>query len=179
MSNSADKPSFGPIAQLGFVVKDINAAMKTWSEVNGVGPWFFIPKYPLPKFTYKGQDSPVPDLGIALAYSGDLQLELIEQRCESPSMYKDYLDSGLEGLQHTAVWCEDYDATLEKALKAGYKIGQEGDATGRGRFAYLESTGHPGTVLELVELTESRKAGFEKIKAAAKNWDGKDPVRLL
>lgn len=178
-STTKPKPKFGPIGQLGFVVKDIQAAMRHWSEVNGVGPWFFIPAYPLPTFRYKGVEGPGPDVSIALGYSGDMQIELIEQRCRTPSMYRDFIDSGMEGLQHYAVWCENYDATLNEALEAGFKIGQEGDATGRGRFAYLESTGHPGTVVELVELTESRKAGFDRMKAAAANWDGSDPIRLL
>jgi hypothetical protein len=170
---------FGPIRQLGLVVRDIEGAMRHWAEVNGVGPWFYMPRYPLPRFRHRGIEQPGPDVGIALAYSGGLQLELIEQRCATPSMYREYLDAGLEGMQHWAAWCEDYDAALARALAAGHRIGQEGDATGRGRFAYLESKGHPGTVIELVELTPARQAGFERMQAAAAGWDGSDPIRLL
>lgn len=170
---------FGPVAQIGMVVRDIEAAMRHWAEVCGVGPWFHIPRYPLPRFRYRGVEGPGPDVAIALAYSGDVQLELIQQRCDTPSMYRDFIAAGLEGMQHWAFWSEDYDAALARALAAGHRIGQEGDATGRGRFAYLETTGHPGTAVEIVELTPSRAQGFARMREAAAGWDGKDPVRLL
>lgn len=170
---------FGPIRQVGMVVRDIEAAMRHWAEVCGIGPWFHIPRYPLPAFRYRGAAQPGPDVSIALAYSGEVQLELIEQRCATPSMYRDFIEAGLEGMQHWAFWSDDYDADLARALAAGHRIGQEGDATGRGRFAYLESTGPAGSVVELVELTPSRAAGFDRMREAAAGWDGRDPIRLL
>ena len=33
---------FGSVAQNGYVVRDIKAAMHHWVEVMGVGPWFYI-----------------------------------------------------------------------------------------------------------------------------------------
>jgi Glyoxalase/Bleomycin resistance protein/Dioxygenase superfamily len=174
---------FGPIRQLGLVVRDIEGAMRHWAEANGVGPWFYIRRYPLPRFRFRGVEQPGPDVGIALAYSGGLQFELIEQRCDTPSMYREFLDAGQEGMQHWATWCEDYDAALARALAAGHRIAQEGDATGRGRFAYLERDGggggHPGSVVELVELTPARREGFARMEAASAGWDGRDPIRPL
>jgi hypothetical protein len=170
---------FGPVAQIGMVVRDIEAAMRHWAEACGVGPWFHIPRYPLPRFRYRGVEGPGPDVSIALAYSGEVQLELIQQRCDTPSMYRDFIAAGMEGMQHWAFWSEDYDAALARALAAGHRIGQEGDAIGRGRFAYLETTGHPGTAVEIVELTPSRAQGFARMREAAAGWDGRDPIRLL
>ena len=37
----------GPIRQLGYVVDDIEAGMKYWSETMGVGPWFYNPRVPI------------------------------------------------------------------------------------------------------------------------------------
>src|SRR5215211_6559020 len=31
---------FGPLRQVGFVVRDVERAMRHWVEVCGVGPWF-------------------------------------------------------------------------------------------------------------------------------------------
>ena len=42
-------------------------------------------------------------MSIALANSGDLQIELIQQVNDAPSMYKEFLDAGHEGLQHVAM----------------------------------------------------------------------------
>ncbi len=33
---------FGKVCQNGYVVRDIEAAMKHWITVMGVGPWFYI-----------------------------------------------------------------------------------------------------------------------------------------
>jgi hypothetical protein len=56
-------------------------------------------------------------------------------------------------MQHFAVWPEDYDATYEKALAAGFRVCQEGDLTGWGRFVYFANEDHPGTVVELSHFT--------------------------
>src|SRR3954469_6497065 len=32
---------FGPLRQMGYVVPDVEAAMRHWIEVCGVGPWFY------------------------------------------------------------------------------------------------------------------------------------------
>ena len=171
---------FGPLRQMGLVVRDIEGAMRHRAEVCGVGPWFYVERYPLPEFRYRGERLTGPQVSIALAYSGEVQLELIQQRCDTPSLYRDFLAAGQEGLQHWAAWAEDYDAARERALARGLVLGQEGDATGRGRFAYFETPGgHPGSVVELVELTEARRQGFARIRAAAEGWDGRDPIRPL
>ena len=31
---------FGPLRQMGFVVRDIDQAMRHWVEVCGIGPWY-------------------------------------------------------------------------------------------------------------------------------------------
>jgi hypothetical protein len=92
---------FGAITQNGYVVHDIAAAMRHWIEVLGVGPWFYVEHTPIEDFQYQGHPSPI-DVSIALANSGPLQIELIQQRNDAPSMYRDFLAAGHEGLQHIA-----------------------------------------------------------------------------
>ena len=170
---------FGAIRQNGYVVRDIQAAMDHWIKVMGVGPWFYIPKVPTESFRYRGVDSPV-EMSIALANSGDLQIELIQQRNDAPSMYKDFLDAGHEGLQHLAYWSRDYQGVYDKALALGYRVGHEGQIGGRrGRFAYFETQGHPGTVLELSDISGRKGEFFEHVRAAAADWDGSDPIRAV
>lgn len=167
---------FGDLRQVGIVVRDIEAAMVHWSQVCGVGPWFYTDRLAVTAFTYRGQRHDGIHLSIALANSGDVQLELIQQRCDTPSMYRDFLAAGREGMQHWSSWPVDYDAKLQHALANGYTVGQEGDSP-RGRFVYLWNEGHPGTVIEMAHLTEGRKRIFDAVRAAAVGWDGSDPVR--
>jgi hypothetical protein len=150
--------------------------MKHWVEVCGVGPWFYTDKLPVTAFTYRGTRHDNIHLSIALANSGDVQLELIQQRCDTPSMYQNFLRAGREGMQHWSSWPADYSAKLRSALANGYTIGQQGESP-RGPFVYLWNEGHPGTVIEMAELTPARERIFGGVRDAARNWDGTVPVR--
>jgi hypothetical protein len=167
---------FGDLRQVGIVVRDIEAAMKHWVDVCGVGPWFYTDKLAVTRFSYRGTRYDDIHVSIALANSGDVQLELIQQRCGTPSMYRDFLAAGHEGMQHWSSWPTDYDDILKRALSSGYTVGQEGDSA-RGRFVYLWQEGHPGTVIEMAHMTPARKRIFDAIRSAAMGWDGADPVR--
>lgn len=167
---------FGDVIQNGYVVRDIEAAMRHWIEVLGVGPWFYVEHLPVSDFRYKGQPSPV-DMSLALANSGSLQLELIQQHNEAPSLYRDFLNAGHEGLQHLGYGTKNYDADLARLLDAGYAIGHSGTIDGRGPFVYLLTEAHPGTIVELFDLRGSRERIFAGIAEAARHWDGRDPIR--
>ena len=167
---------FGPMRQVGIVVRDVEAAMRHWVDVCGVGPWFYAERLPVTAFTYNRQRYDDIHLSIALANSGDVQLELIQQRCQTPSMYREFLAAGHEGMQHWSSWPEDYDAIYDRALASGYSVGQEGDSP-RGRFVYFRQEGHPGTIIEMAHATPARMRIFGAIRDAAVGWDGTDPIR--
>ncbi len=81
---------FGPIRQMGYVVRDIESAMHHWIDVCRIGPFFYVDRLPLINFQYQGQSGD-PHLSIALANSGDVQVELIQQKDDTPTMYQDFL----------------------------------------------------------------------------------------
>ncbi|MBB5166462.1 VOC family protein [Mycobacterium sp. AZCC_0083] len=167
---------FGNIAQIGYVVRDIDAAMDNWVK-HGVGPWFYVDRVQTDYFRYRGADSDM-QMSVALANSGDVQLELIQPRNDAPSMYKDFLDSGREGAQHIAYWSNDFQALLDRALAEGYTIGQEGSiGGGQGRFAYLDTEVEQGTVIEISDISGPKGQFFQYIRDVASTWDGSDPIR--
>jgi hypothetical protein len=167
---------FGNIAQIGYVVRDIDAAMDNWAK-HGVGPWFYVDRVQTDYFRYRGADSDM-QMSVALANSGDVQLELIQPRNDAPSMYKDFLDSGREGAQHIAYWSNDFQALLDRALAEGYTIGQEGSIGGeQGRFAYLDTEVEQGTVIEISDISGPKGLFFQYIRDVAATWDGSDPIR--
>lgn len=169
---------FGPIRQNGYVVRDIRAAMDHWVSVHGVGPWYFVERVQLDWFRYRGRES-APEMSIALANSGDLQIELIQQTNDAPSLYKDFLDAGHEGLQHVAYWSTDYQGLLDSALAAGCRIGHEGQIGGpQGRFCYFESDAHPGAMIEISDISGPKGAFFEHIREKARTWTGEHPIRV-
>ena len=112
---------FGPLRQMGYVVPDVEAAMKHWIEVCGVGPWFYAERLPLTSFSYGGKRYDDIHLSIALANSGEMQIELIQQRSDHPSMGRDFLAANPKGgLQHWSSWPENYDELYR--ARAGQRL---------------------------------------------------------
>jgi NADPH:quinone reductase-like Zn-dependent oxidoreductase len=169
---------FGSIAQMGYVVRDIEASMHGFIE-RGIGPWFYLKGVKPGNFTYHGEPSDMV-MDVAVANSGDIQIELIQPVNAAPSMYKDFLDAGGEGLQHFAYWSQNYQDLYDRATAAGFTVGQEGEIGGpTGRFAYLQTETHPGTVIEISDLGGTKKFVFDLIKLAAATWDGSHPIHVI
>ena len=87
---------------------------------------------------YRGQATE-PVVSFAFANSGELQVELIEQEDDSPSIYREFLDAGREGFHHLAWWAEDFDAVARAAEDAGWPAGQHGNTGGMAQFAYYDA----------------------------------------
>lgn len=169
---------FGQIAQIGYVVEDIEASMRQWIR-HGVGPWFYIERVHTNYFRHRGADSPL-EMSVALANSGDVQLELIQQRNDAPSMYREFLDAGRRGAQHIAYWTTDFQDLYDSALAAGYIVGQEGQIGGeQGRFAYFDTEHDQGTVIEISDISGPKGQMFAYIRQEAATWDGADPIRRV
>jgi catechol 2,3-dioxygenase-like lactoylglutathione lyase family enzyme len=168
---------FGEIRQVAYIVPDIEAAMQHWARVMGVGPWYYNPRVPIRNYFYKGQRYE-PHNSVALANAGALQIELLQTRNDVPSMYRDFTQAGYQGVQHVAYWSEQFDADLARAQAAGFEVCMGGEVGDNGRFVYFEDTsGLPGTTIELSEVAGPKGKLFKLIREAAQGWDGADPVR--
>jgi len=166
----------GPIRQLGYVVDDIELGMKHWSEVMGVGPWFYNPRVPIEDYAFDGKKYE-PHNSVALANSGDMQVELIQIRNDVPSMYRDFMNKGLRGLQHVAFWTTQFDDDLAKMIQRGFTVKMGGCVGEDGRFVYFAEEQHPGSCIELSEVLGPKGKMFDMVREASIDWDGKDPVR--
>ena len=166
----------GPIRQLGYVVDDIEAGMKHWSDVMGVGPWFYNPRVPIEDYTYDGVRHE-PHNSVALANSGEMQVELIQIRNDVPSMYRDFREKGLRGLQHIAFWTTDFEADLDMMLGRGFTVKMSGCVGKNGRFVYFAEQDHPGSCIELSEVLGPKGKMFDLIRTSSVDWDGLNPVR--
>lgn len=171
--------NLGGIRQVAYVVRDIHRTMKVWTETMGVGPWFYLEDAGFTEFRYRGRPSAIPKLAIAIANAGDLQIELMEAKDDAPSLYRDYLAAHGEGQQHVAYWTAEYERHAREFEAAGYVEGHGGRIGTRGRFAYYTHEQIPGQVIELFEPTGGAAEFMQVVAAAAKDWDGRDPVRPI
>lgn len=175
------KHQFGQIRQIGYVVRDIEASMRYWTEHLGVGPFFYFDRMPIKEFKYHGEPCDA-HISAALGQSGSLQIELLQPRDEQNSPYLDFLRSGHEGVQHIAFWTEEFDTELARALEAGFEPVVTGfTIEPAGRIVYFADrhAPHPGMMVELSSLSPGKKKAFDAVAAAALGWDGNDPIRRL
>lgn len=157
------------ILQHAYLVPDIDAAIQHWHKVFGLGPFFLTRHIELDSCTFKGAPSSL-DFSVAIAQSGDAQVELVQQHCDSPSCFQSMKQAGRFGLHHIAVFADDYDALL--ADYASHDILAVTAGTfGGSRFAYVDATATLGLYIEVLEENKNIRKFFDFIKATADNPD--------
>lgn len=163
--------------QLAFVPQDFDAAVKHWTQVMGVGPFFLMEGIHLEGMKYKGDPSDAV-FDLALAYWGDIQIELIRPRDEHPSIYRGaYADVG-GGLHHVCILVDDIEEARRVCHASGAEIVIEG-ALGDSKVIYVDPGSGPGHIVEILQQGEGGPDLFAMIKQAGEGWDGGEPLRKL
>jgi methylmalonyl-CoA/ethylmalonyl-CoA epimerase len=167
--------TIGPVMQIAFVPKDFDAAVRYWTENMGVGPFFLMENIQLGDMRYLGEPSDCV-FSIAIAYWGDMQIELIRQDNNAPSIYR-----GQEGgaLHHTCVLTDDIENARRITEESGATILVEGKVAPDGAVLYVDTGGGPGSIVEILQMSSGSEGLFAMIKAASVGWDGSDPLRKL
>jgi hypothetical protein len=166
----------GPIRQIGFVVTDLDKALESWVAL-GVGPWYVL-NGQHQRALYRGEPCEVT-LRIAFANSGDMQIEVIQQENDAPSIYTEFLSTEGDGFNQFAYWAEDFDAAVQNAQNAGWPVVWSGGENDGVRYAYAAPPAGPASIIEIMELNEATTGLAEFVRAAADGWDGNDPIRSL
>jgi hypothetical protein len=166
----------GPIRQIGFVVTDLDKALASWVAL-GVGPWYVVRGQQLHAL-YRGAPCEVT-LSIAFANSGDMQIEVIQQENDAPSIYTEFLKTVGEGFNQFAYWADDFETTVKSVEDAGWPVVWSGGEDAGVRYAYAVPPGGPAAIIEISELNEATTGLGDFVRAAADGWDGNDPIRSL
>lgn len=165
------------VRQLAYVVRDLDAALHYWTSVLEVGPFFLFEHCPLQDQRYRGQPSNV-DVSLALGNSGDLQIELIQQHNDAPSVYREFLDAGRVGVHHFGVMPVDYAAACAAYRARGVEAAFE-CTVGGAPLTYFDTVASIGHYTELWDNSAVFKDLFLMVEDAAKGWDGREPVRRM
>jgi hypothetical protein len=170
---------FGPPMQLGFVVPSIERAALYWASL-GIGPFLLLAHIQFAECRYRGR--PVRfDMSAALAQWGPVQVELIEQHDKVATVYTRVKGASVGALHHVGVLAASIDDELVRFKSAGIGPVQWGSAANGVRFAYLDTDtlpgAHAGTMVELIERSPPIEAFFSRVREAAVDWDGRNPLR--
>ena len=142
------------VAQVGFIVKDVEEIKKKWAAFLGVDvpPTQPIGDYAVTQTRYQGDPAPEAYCWMAFFDVGPgLQLELIQPN-EKPSTWRSFLEEKGEGIHHVAFPVKDSAACVARAEAAGLKLVQQGVyGDGSGEYNYLDAP----DLKCIVELLES------------------------
>jgi len=158
---------FGPITQLGYLTDNLDKTAKLWAEVMGVGPFTKMSGVTMPA-TMDGETVEIK-IDLALAYQGDVQIELIQPLCDSSSPYQSNKRAGILGSHHTQFTVEDLDAAITKCEAVGMEMACE-ITSGGGRYIYMRSD---AGWIELTAPNPGLAMFFGMIKKSCAEWDGK------
>jgi hypothetical protein len=162
--------------QIGFVVDDLVDAATQWADVLGVGPFHVMPRREVP-CTFHGDETTL-DSQQAIAQAGPVQIELIKDFGDGPSIYRELADLGGSRFHQLCTITPRYDSTLAHYRQAGLEVANE--ITDRGlRIAHVDTRGAFGFFTEVLEESPELLADTAKIATTCAEWDGRDPVRVL
>lgn len=166
------------IIQIAFVVRDVRASVESYAKSMGAGPFFHLEHVPLENPNYRGR-ALAPDFSVAVGFSGAVQIELIEQHCDTPSIYKEFLDAHGEGYHHVWRHVQDFDRALADYEALGFETPWRVDCVGLGRCAYIDTHGKAGRYIELLEFSPELLAAWDEMERISDGWDGKQLLRPL
>jgi glyoxalase/bleomycin resistance protein/dioxygenase superfamily protein len=161
--------------QVCWVVPDLNAAIESWARSTGVGPFFWFDEVACADGRHRGAPAEFPAVTAAIAYAGDLQIELVCQDNDQAGVFRDVFNRGQSGLHHMALVCTDYESERDAYVAAGAELAFEG-RIGNSRTCWVDTTPTIGFMVELLEPSPVREAGFAAMREAAQSWDGVDPI---
>ena len=168
----------GPIRQSAYLVRDLDAAVAWWAAL-GVGPFLAMPRAARCRATCTGARPCDPELTLAFANSGELQIELIAgPRRRAVAVPRGARRPGRDGAHHLAWWVEDWAGWERAAAAAGWEPVTHGDGGG---FAQLRLLRHRRPALaEVMELNDATRWLTDTVRTAHREWDGTtEPLRDL
>jgi hypothetical protein len=164
--------------QMCWVVPDLEAAIGNWLKTTGAGPFFVMEEFHFTESNYRGTPADIAPSRAAIGQHGDMQIELICPRDDSPGIWTDLVPHGGFGFHHTGLYCEDYEAERAALLDAGHEMAFEGLMLGS-KTCYVDTSPTLGFMTELITANPVAEEVFGTFRSAAENWDGSDPIRPL
>jgi catechol 2,3-dioxygenase-like lactoylglutathione lyase family enzyme len=159
----------GPVYHTGYVVPDLEAAMRRWVDLAGVGPFAVFADFAFVDARHRGRPVDlVADL--AFAGAGDSLIELVCPRGAAPSIYAERPP----GPHHVGILVDDVSATAAAYVRAGTDVAFSARFPMGGSCAYLDTCAALGLFTELVERTPVVDGLLDAIRAAHRRWNGSD-----
>jgi catechol 2,3-dioxygenase-like lactoylglutathione lyase family enzyme len=154
------------LEQVAFVVRDLGAAQRFFRQSMGIARFYVIENFGS-RATYKTfrGDPAEHDFTIAIAYSGNTQIELI-QHLSGNTCYKEFVERRGEGMHHLGFFLdnrEQHQAVLAELTGNGFSVLQSG-RFGEALYTYFDTENAIGAVMEIVYLDQRSRDLMARVK---------------
>lgn len=150
----ATQLGLGQMAQVGFVVHDVEKSIQNYEKTIGIGPFDVITFAPEKSYVKDRKGDIELKIGIA-QLTPTLSFELI-QIVNGEPYHKDFLEKHGEGVQHLGFVTDEYDQVIERAKELNIELlmWAETDVPGMGhvRGAYFDTYDLMGVLVEIIEI---------------------------
>jgi catechol 2,3-dioxygenase-like lactoylglutathione lyase family enzyme len=143
-------PPWSRAYQIGVVVADLDAARLFYESI-GIGPFMEGPSAHTRLRRIRGVDAPDVEVRGLLAKLGALEFEIL-QPVAGQGIQQEFLTNRGEGALHVCAYTENIDRDIAWMNERGIAVISEGFLTDGGHFAYFDTAGIGGVVLELYQL---------------------------
>ncbi len=158
------------IMQFAWVVRDLEEAAKRFGQLYGAGPFVLSRHIKVDNPLHRGR-AVQTDFSTAIAQAGPVQIELIQQHDDEPSVFRDLVRAGQEGFHHVAVIVPDVAAEVARYSGLGFPVAFSGRFAGAD-FAYVDTSPAVGHMTEILPEHKVIRGFFGAIRRAAETWDG-------
>jgi catechol 2,3-dioxygenase-like lactoylglutathione lyase family enzyme len=166
----------GRVIQYAYTVPDLAEAIRSYTDVLHIGPWFKRGPFLPPAARYRGQQSRA-ELSLARAFSGDSMIELIQQHNDAPSVYREVIGQRGFGFHHWAIPTRAFDDETHRYEAQGFQVAYSDVLDTGARVNYVDATAAIGGMVELVELSDAQLERYTLFYVSSLDWDGTEPVR--
>ena len=165
-----------PVFQYAYFVSDIDEAAENWMRLFGAGPFYVVRNHRAEGyFRYRGSEVQA-DVSYAFAYCGPVQVQLIAQHDDQPSIYREMFARGEEGFHHIAILSSEFDRDKADLATQGLDLAIE--MWSGADVAYFDGRRQVGCFVEIHGKTKVISDLFAVWKKAHDTWDGKTrPLR--
>ena len=166
------------IVQMAWVVDNLEEAATRLSRAMRVGPFLMLRHIKLDVPHHRGRPQRT-DFSLCLAQAGDVQVELVEQHDDTPSVYRDAFPDGPPGgmaFHHVAVIVADVFAETARYNALGFPTASSG-RFGAIDFTYVDTRAAGGFMVEVLPDVPDMHRFFGAVREAAENWDQKEVWR--
>ena len=164
------------IRHVGYVVDDIQDAVRWAIDTLGAGPFFLVPSLPFAYCTYRGEPAEY-DHTSAFGQWGDVIVELTVIHSANPPELAETIGGAAPRVSHVGWLADDLAADSAELEAQGIPVFHTG-GSGPVNARWHDARSRLGHHIEILGRTPELEGFYARIKAASVDWDGvTEPLR--